>query len=210
MGCGEANLLGYYDQQCSDEYYSHEEFQNFIEKYNSRNDGFVGSFISFDFDSSDIVEYKCYEWSMVARLNKYMDDMLFDKYQEDKLGLSFILYVNDMEESGVSIKNAYQIVCVGITGHQRYIINSKDAITLTRVEGDDAIDIQKYYNSYKSTFYNPFALNYNYITEYSLCVNGNYYMEIVIAGLEDNVSQEQLDEICQLLMDNIVIINTER
>ena len=101
VGCGEANLLGYYDQQCREEYYSHEEFQNFIEKYNSRNDGFVGSFISFDFDSSNIVEDKCYEWFMVARLNKYMDDMMFDKYQEDRLGLNFVLYVNDFYEINI-------------------------------------------------------------------------------------------------------------
>ena len=206
--CGGANIFGFYDHQCSNEYYSHKEFQNFIEKYNSQNDGFVGTFISFDFDYSSKVEEKCYEWFMVARLNKYKGDMIFDKYQDDNLGLQFVLYINDVDENGTTIKNAYQIICAGIVGHDKYNFYSKDVLSLTNV-GNGENSLEYYYNSYKFDFYNPLELDYNYITTYDFCVNENHYMNIIVASLEDTVSEEKLDEITQLLMDNIVIINTE-
>ena len=208
VSCGEANIFGFYDHQCSDEYYSHEEFQRFIEKYNSKNDGFVGTFISFDFDSSSKVEERCYKWFMVAKLNKYMGDMIFDKYQDDNLGLQFVLYINDVDENGTTIKNAYQIICSGIVGHNKYNFYSKDVLSLTNV-GNGENSLEYYYNSYKFDFYNPLELDYEYITTYDLCVNENHYMNIIVAALEDTVPEEKLDEICKLLMDNIVIINTE-
>ena len=55
--------------------------------------------------------------------------------------------------------------------------------------------------------YNPYDKIYNYVCTYGLNVNGTQFMEISIASINEEDSQEKLDEICKLLMDNIVIIN---
>ena len=183
------------------------DFHKFIEKYNSQNDGFVGTYISFDFDNSSIVEEKCYSMFMLAKLNKYKGDMIFDKYQGDNLGLKFVLYINDIDDNGTTIKNAYQIICTGIVGYDKYKFNSKDALSITNVEEDENSK-KNYYRSYKFSFYNPLELDYKYISTYDFCANDNHYMYIIVAALKDTVPQEKLDEILQLLMDNIVIINT--
>ena len=47
------------------------------------------------------------------------------------------------------------------------------------------------------------------LASYNLQTHETNVMKIYIAGLENEASQEKLDEICRLLLDNLVIINTE-
>ena len=209
VSCGNSDLFGNYHLERNDKYNSHEEFLKFVEKYNSKNDGEVYSFISFDFDTSDAVQYKCYRWFMLAKLNKYIDDMIFDKYQGDSLGLEFVFGVNDSKVGAGAEQNAYQIVCCGILGHQRIKISSDDVLSFENPSETDSAHDRKYYNSYSYNFYNPDKLSYNYVASYDLCVNGEYYMSVIIAALREDVSAEKQNELCQLLLDNIVIINTE-
>jgi hypothetical protein len=49
---------------------------------------------------------------------------------------------------------------------------------------------------------------YNYMYVYSISINEKSEIRVQITS-EIEISQEKLDEICKLLMDNIVIINTE-
>jgi hypothetical protein len=49
---------------------------------------------------------------------------------------------------------------------------------------------------------------YNYLYTYQIQINGNDEIKVQIAS-KNELPQEKLDEICKLLMDNIVIINTE-
>ncbi len=204
--CGGPNIFGYYNNQsCSEEYYSHKEFQNFIEKYNSKNDGFVATFISFDFDSNENITNKCYRWGKQLKLNKYFD-VMFDKYQ-DYIGIGMYFYMNGFDEKGDLVDNKYQIFCVYSYGKINFNFDKNDEIVLMKFD-ENSTPI--YFNELKSMyFYNPTSLTYNYAQSYCLNVNGIKIMEISIASLDETISQEKLDEICQLLMDNIVIINTE-
>ena len=199
--CGGPNIFGYYNAQRSGSYYSHKEFQNFIEKYNSKNDGFAATFVSFDLDSNAIVGEKHYEWFIVANLNKYIDDMIFDKYQ-DYLGIGMTFYINELNKGQEVIGNAYQIWCLYATRVLDYNFDENDSITLSVLE-----DLE--YRPSFNKIYNPYDKVYNYINTYVLNINGIEFMKISISALDKEISSEKLDEITQLLMDNIVIINTE-
>lgn len=188
-------------------FYSHEEFLEFIKKYNSKNDGFVSTFISFDFDEIDIVGYKRYEVGMIAKLKRFVDDSIYDKYQDDGMGINMIFYINDVDYNGVITENAYQILCTYASDHVNYNYSQRE---LSMILYDNSLKQPHYFNYLKSdALYNPSELEYNYIETYELKINEDTVMQISIASLKENLSQDELDEICQLLMDNIVIINTE-
>ena len=188
-------------------YYSHEEFLEFIKKYNSKNDGFVSTFISFDFDEIDIVGYKRYAWGMVANLKCFVDDPIYDKYQDDGMGINIIFYINDVDYNGVIIENAYQILCTYASNHVNYNYSQGE---LSMILYDNSLNQPHYFNYLKSdSLYNPNELEYHYIETYELKVNEDTVMQISVASLKESLSQDELDEICQLLLDNIVIINTE-
>ena len=201
-GC--RKLFGNYRANRNMEYYSHAEFVEFIEKYNSKNDGFVSTFISFDFDSNEIVSYRYYHWGIVAKLNDYYDK-IYDKYQ-DYLTLRMTYYINDIDENGDIIKDAYQIYCSYSTKGVNYNFDANDNLSLNLF---DTSTTRPVYLGEWFRVYNPNDNEYNYITTYSLYTNGVDVMQISIASLEKELSQEKIDEICKLLMDNIVIINTE-
>ena len=201
-GC--RKLFGNYHAEKGDLYKSHAELVEFIEKYNSKNDGFVSTFISFDFDSNEIVSDRYYYWGIVAKLNDYYDKV-YDKYQ-DYLALRMTFYVNDVDENGDIIKDSYQIYCSYNTKNVNYNFDANDNLSLNLF---DASTTSPIYLGELFRVYNPNDNEYNYITTYSLYVNEVDVMQISIASLEKELSQEKIDEICKLLMDNIVIINTE-
>ena len=182
-------------------YYSHAEFVEFVKEYNSINDGEVLTFLSIDLD--DIPCYKAYEISGVTRTqnNKFL---IYDKYISNGVGVIIYIYLDDVDENGAVIENAYQIVCVNTNSKHKYY--AIDGLALF-----DSVDDKPIYVQYedRDVFHNPTENTYNYIETYHLSANGNAVMQITIASLEKEMSQEKLDEICKLLMDNIVIINTE-
>ena len=203
FSCGGPNIFGYYRAERNCEYSSHQEFKSFVEKYNSKNDGTVSTFVSFDFDSIDIVSDRSYYWGIVANLNEYVDDTIFDKYQ-DYLSIRMKFYVDELKENGELMKKAYQIFCLYSTKTLDYIFDKNDNITLNLIDDLGGASLPGIYDKY-----NPYDENYNYIDTYVLNVNGTEFMKIYISALDTNISREKLNEICQLLMDNIVIINTE-
>ena len=196
-------LFGNYRAERNALYNSHAELVEFIEKYNSKNDGFVSTFISFDFDSNEIVSESYYYWGMNGTFNDYYDKV-HDKYQ-DYLGVRMTFYVNDVDENGNIIKDAYQIYCSYNTGNINYNFDANDNLSLNLF--DDSIKSPSYLAEWFKV-YNPNDKEYNYITTYALYVNEADVMQISIASIDESMPQEKLDEILQLLMDNMVIINT--
>ena len=201
-GC--RKLFGNYRAEKGNLYKSHAELVEFIEKYNSKNDGFVSTFISFDFDSNEIVSDRYYEWGTNGIFNDYYDKV-YDKYQ-DYLTLRMTLYVNEVDENGNIIKDAYQIYCSYNTKNTNCNFAANDNLSLNLFDASTTTPI---YLGELFRVYNPNDNEYNYITSYCLCVNDVEVMQISIASLEKALPQEKIDELCQLLLDNIVIINTE-
>jgi hypothetical protein len=183
-------------------YYSHTEFMEFVKEYNSINDGEVLTFLSIDLD--DVPCYKCYEVAGVTK-TKNNKLLIYDKYMTNGVGVMICIYLDDVDESGTLIENAYQIVCVDTnTKHKYYSI---DSLSLFDSVDEEPIYIQ--YGNRSDVFYNPTENAYNHIQTYNLNTNGNTVMQITIASLEKEMSQEKLDEIIQMLYDRLVIINTE-
>ena len=199
--CGGPNLFGNYHREYEQTYYTHEEFNGFIEKYNSKNDGAVSTFISFDFMIDDAISYKSYHCANVLKFNKYFDKV-YDKYQNG-FGVRITLYLDDVDE-GVS--DAYQIYCSYSINKSDFYFNENNELTLSLF--DDSEKKSRYIIE-KDKIYVPDSCTYNYICTYNLTVDGVAFMQISIASLYEELEQENLDEICKLLMDNIVIINTE-
>lgn len=189
-------------------FYTHSEFVNFIERYNSKNDGYVSTFISFDFDSNEAVADKQYAVGTVAKFNRYTHKTkIFDKYYDD-LAVQIVLLLDGEDENNDVVRNAYQVVCRYSSSYSDFNFYQTDDFSYTKL--DENNEKSKFpYNIHKSSYYNPDDLEYNYACTYNLNVNGIYVMEIAIASLEEEISHEKIDEILQILMDNIVIINTE-
>ena len=200
---------GYGQSQEGRIYNSHAEFTSFIEKFNSKNDGSVNIFMSFDFDANEKANNKCYSWRMVAKRYPFDilgSDKIYDKYQKNSAQVRITLYLNDYSADGTIIEDAYQIFCAYSSHHGVENLYQNDEFRLIPLSDED-----NYYRHYSISqdFYNPSNNSYKLLASYNLQTHETNVMEIYIAGLENEVSQEKLDEICQLLLDNLVIINTE-
>jgi hypothetical protein len=195
-GC--RKLFGKYRAHEEYLYKSHAEFVEFIEKYNSKNDGFVSTFISFDFDSNETVSDRYYFRYMVAELNDYYDKV-YDKYQNE-MGINMFFYVDDI-----------QIECFyGIRDNYNFYQDSE--ILMQFVESIHIDDTASYKIDFRDIRSfdlesNKYMRYYEYTNIYQVNINGKKELTVRIAYNE--INQEKLDEICKLLMDNIVIINTE-
>ena len=202
--CGGPNIFGAYSLETWGMYYSHEEFQNFIEKYNSKNDGSVATFVSFDFPSNDAISYADYQWFNRFHLNEYYDK-IYDKYQ-DGFGVRMTFYISDVDENGKTIKYAHQIYCSYSSTWYNANFDENNELTLTLFD-DSTKKPRSLTEQSRIHILNSYS-HYHYIKTYNLNVDGVDFMQISIASVNESMPQEKLDEILQLLMDNMVIINT--
>ena len=202
------DLYDFFGYSTSDMYYydTHSEFVTFIEKFNSENDGFASTFISFDFDSNDMISDTYYSLGGII-YHKRNTDTIYDKYQ-DNITVGMCFYIKEINNDGKLLNNAYQIICAYNPNNLNYNFDENDSISLRLLDNvenkpsgweNNSTDIQ----------INPNEIIYNYVASCLIDVNGTDLITIYIGSLEENISQEKLDEICKLLMDNIVIINTE-
>ena len=175
---------------------SHKEFLEFVQSFNSINDKNIASFISFDFDNNDKVQNKVYEYHLEIRRYPFIETGNYDKYSDLAIvQMYFYLYY---EKENIR-ENEYQIMCSYSTKEFNFYQNSN--LQLVLAEGDPRDTTYKQHN----------RDNFNYYVhtqKYQLLADGKNVMNIYVSSTLQP-TQEQLDEICQLLMDNIVIINTE-
>ena len=215
---------------------SHEELLEFVEEYNSKNDGFVYTFVSFDFDDCDNIETYEYTFSTISRFRRKLlnEDIvplkLYDKDHSKGFGFGckMIFYMNDVSLNE-DPSNTYKITCLfGTKDDYNFYqdddisINFKVIYNFENIEEifRDSDELKKRYHDIKYfkdcfadlTSFNRESLSYdkyyNYLYVYNIQVNGVNEIEVQIAS-ETELTQEKLDEITKLLMDNIVIINTE-
>lgn len=174
---------------------SNNEFEHFISEYNSKNDGFTSSFISFDFDENKIFTDKTY---VVGVIKKYKSDI----YDKTTYGTSVTMYFYFIEDD-----YEYKIKCSYHKENIKFYID--DRFEIEKITSDEK-DYDSYYFVDKNDYLKGFESNeqiskYNYAYPYALTVNGDTKMSIKIST-ETEVDNDKLNEICQLLLDNIVIL----
>ena len=181
---------------------SKEELVQFVEKYNSKNDGFVHTFVAFDFDNHNQVETFRYTLDTMWK-NGYDIDKMYDKNHNNGFRCSMIFYISDI--------NA-QITCKYST-NSNYNFYQGDAITIQFVDAYQKFEP----NAVKEEWADQRTFNietldydryYEYMYVYQININGNEEVILKI-NVDKETSIEELDAIAQLFVDNIVIINTE-
>ena len=175
---------------------SHKEFVEFVETFNSQNDGTVSTFISFDFDKNNQIKSKSYKYHLEIRRYAYMDTGEYDKYTEQAI-IWMYFYLDDKKES--ITENEYQIMCVYSAKDFNFYQN--DNFKLIHADGEQRDTVFKQSHSENLNYY-------VHTQKYTMSTDGKDIMSIYISSIAEP-TQEKLDEISQLLMDNIVIINTE-
>ena len=219
---------------------SYGELLEYLERYNSQNDGFVNTYISFDFDNNERVQIYEYSLKTVWKLqpsfkNGVIDTEYADHYDKDRpndsFGCDMIFYIDDVASSGEKIERAYQIYCF-YTSPKDYNFYQGDDVAIKCVDtyyiGDDSdnnikTDFHKLYAVYYNweSFHEQFGdistydvkedcyrRYYTYMYLFEVQINGKTEMRFKLTS-DNEMNQEKLNEICTLLKDNLVIINTE-
>jgi len=195
------------------EFESHEDLVEFVEKYSSQNDGFVETFVSFDFgDSSTVKPYRYYlHTSQLIKKHWLTGDIvseeIYAKGHSNGFVCEFVFYDDVVGAQIVceyitsKTENFYQNDEISISFEKSYLENS--ALNDGKILYDDfyeirTVDIEnaKYEN------------RYNYLYLYQIKINGEDKISVKIAS-KSELPQEKLDELCEILLDSIVIINTE-
>ena len=92
-------------------YASNQEFVDFIEKFNSQNDGSVSTFVSFDFDNDVFVMDKVYQIHLIEQ--RYFFDKgyrIFDKYQSG-MTVKMAFHFDNLDKNTNAVGCAYQVLC---------------------------------------------------------------------------------------------------
>ena len=179
------------ETSCVFMFYSHNEFAEFINKYMSnKQDRFVPTFVSFDFDDIDYIKVDKYSVGTSQNRSKNILtgqvelESVYDATHNNGFGCTMTFFMDDYLENGERVENAYKITCTFLTKAE-YNFYQNDPIHMEFSSTNDT-------KSYKGYF----------------CINDIREVEFLI-DCEYETPQERIDEITQLLMDNIVIINTE-
>ena len=178
------------ETSCVFTFYSHEEFAEFIEEYvSNKQDRFVPTFVSFDLDDIDYIKVDKYSVGTSQKRSKNILtgevelESVYDATHNDGFGYTMTFFMDDYLENGEKVENAYKITCTFLTKAE-YNFYQNDTMRIEYLKLNDL--------KYKGWF----------------CVNDIREIEFSIDCARET-SQERIDEITQLLMDNIVIINTE-
>ena len=178
------------ETSCVFTFYSHEEFAEFIEEYvSNKQDRFVPTFVSFDLDDIDYIKVDKYSVGTSQKRSKNILtgevelESVYDATHNDGFGYTMTFFMDDYLENGEKVENAYKITCTFLTKAE-YNFYQNDTMRIEYLKLNDL--------KYKGWF----------------CVNDIREIEFSIDCARET-SQERIDEITQLLMDNIAIINAE-
>ena len=185
------------------EVYSHEEFVEEIEKYNSINNGSTDTFISFNLDFNEEVTQKmyCLETVVNKTLRKKIGfcdilDKLYTIHQ-----VFYLKKEDDSHEFAYKIKCKYRRISNNFTKH--------DKIEIIKFVEHFCTGCSDIY--YEKSIMNPRTdekiIMYNYYYEYGIYVNDVMIGCIHISSI-DEALEGKLDEIIQMLYDSLVVINT--
>ena len=204
---------------------SHDELLKFVEKYNSKNDGFVYTFVSFDFENNKAITPYRYGLTTIWTLRHSLitDEMKYiNIYDKDhSIGNYFngeiIFYIDEL---------SVQVRC-NYNTRKDYNFYQNDEMTVEdfedysfiELDSDSAKMLEIYSNH--DEFLKAFAdvrtrsqetweyeKYYSYMVKCYIKINSKYEVSVYILS-DDKLTQEHLNYIKQLLLDNIVIINTE-
>ena len=185
---------------------TNEEFVQEIEEFNSVNDGAVNTFISFDLDSNEVVSDAFYELSTRANNAIIGEFGLHDKVCN--LSITIIYYLKSEIENDEHNEHAYKIN-IHYGGYHKFSKRDKIEIrhnTATNCKGiiEDAWYMEQGYLDTSKGEYMMYQNAYHY----NIFVNDTQIACIHISSIEE-ASEEKLNEIIQMLLENMVIINTE-
>lgn len=180
---------------------TNEDFVKFIDNYNSKNDASIYTFVAFDFDNCEQVKLYKYELNTMWKAG-YDINKMYDKNHSESFRCNAIFHIDEI--------NA-QIQCKYSTKDYNFYQN--DNMSFEFIESYQAFapdGVREEYADQRT--FNFATLNYDkyyeYMYIYQIRINGKEEVTVKITS-EKEISGEKLDEIVQLLMDNIVIINTE-
>ena len=187
----------------------HDEFVAEIEKYNSVNDGFINTFISFDLDKNEDVSKRIYQFYTITNNGGVNKFGLCDKICSFwNIGLMF--YLKSNIENSDHNEHAYKIICS--YDNVEYTFSEYDKIEIKQNNTDKCgckRELDMYYHEHLG--YSSFEIEDKIYTNayyFEMLVNDVKFACIHISSIEE-ASEEKLNEIIQMLLDNMVIINTE-
>ena len=210
---------------------SHGEYLEFIERYNSKNDGSVFTFLSFDFDKNTNVKAYGYSLSTMGKIKRSLitqetekmeiyDD---DHSQNNGFRCKMVFYANDVALNGESMSDEYQI-SVYYNTRSDYNYYQDDVMTMNyvgtyKMDDYDSFDELTNLYGYDWDYFNHFIdvrtesskeieKFYTYTYVYQININHKNEATVIIA-CDNELNDEKLNEIESLLLDNVVIINTE-
>ena len=187
-----------------------EDLAEFVSKYNSKRDDFTFTFVLFDFPESSGIETYLYKaWTTRDfKRNLFTGENIYEEFYDKTHGKTFlfdmIFYMDEASANDSIIERAYQIHCRYMTPYYNFYQSDEMRIELissnTSAHSEDMSSWTLETHSYTRYY------RYKYI--YKLYVNDVETVTITVSA-ENEPSAEKLEEICQLLLDNIVIINAE-
>ena len=202
---------------------SQKDLVEFIEEYNSKNDGFVYTFILFDFDNDEIIKpyfHSLYGFWTIRSSPLFKDEHYVKRYDKNHSQIFGGKSVFHIEEWSVQIRCSYNT-------SKEYNFYQNDEISIEYIEkynfdeiANNQEKMNEMYYSYDEFLYDfadwrslnedsfDYEEYYNYMNIYSIQINGENTVTVKIAS-KSELSEEQINVINNLLLDNIVIINTE-
>ena len=188
-----------------------EDFAEFVSKYNSKRDDFTFTFVLFDFPESSGIETYLYKaWTTRDfKRNLFTGENIYDEFYDKTHGKAFscdmIFYMDEASANGSVIARAYQIRCRYMTPNYNFYQSDEMRIELissnTSAHSEDISSWTRETHSYTRYY------SYEYI--YKLYVNDVETVTVTVSA-ENEPSAEKLEEICQLLLESIVVINADK
>ena len=176
------------------EVYSHQQFVERIEQFNSINNGSIDTFISFDLDNNEnVINSIYYFWITLAEEFGLYD--IHDTYYKVKQ----MFYLDEYK-----IKCTYKRIKNNFTQDDKIEIRFNESHHCPLSSSDFYYEESLEYND-GYTEHNI----YNYFYYYEIYVNDNFIACIHISS-ENEATKEELNKIIKMLEDSLVVINTEK
>ena len=191
-------------------YASYESFLDFVSKYNSKRDDFAFTFVLFDFPESSGIETYVYQvWTQQDyNVNWFTGEKIYEEFYDrthDKpFTYNMIFYMDESSADGSVVERAYQVDCRYST--PQYNFYQSDEMKMEFISSNTSAHSEDISSWTRET--GSYTRYYGYEYIYKLYVNDVETVTITVSA-ENEPSAEKLEEICQLLLDNIVIINAE-
>ena len=174
---------------------THGEFVSFLERYNSKNDGFKSSFISIDAKAIPYLEDSIYRFSAV---HNYGDSVFYDN--NTKLSrITMYFYLNEPSIGELKIKCFYDKKDIHFSDSDNFEINLVESF---KPQYFDYVDE-------RTDNYETSAGKYKFVYQLELMINNNREMLINISSVNE-MSEEKIEEISDMLLSEMIVINTWR